>query len=731
MKRAVLAATILTLVATVGQVQAQSAPEYINYQGILTDVDGTPLSSGTYSLELRIYSVKTGPLSGAIWGPQVFDGDVATTGHGPKVPVWEGQFNVWLGDKDTSERLILDAFAGGSERYLGIRVTTADDFSTETELAPRQRILSSPYALKSRRASALGETVDKVTVAEWANRVRFNDTILELRDATRRRYSIEPNFGNFWGFDSTDKTRFNLLASGRLKLMDAAGKLRADLQSDGELYLADESETTRASLDGTGAFVLDRDYIADWPPVRVKVNRSDDQEIVPILKLESYAETDIEPLSGASIDFWLRDPGAHTNQYNARIMAFAPPTAETVPGEKSGCLGFVTVNDGADVVAMRISPEGYVALGGGDFPNRPLCIYEARSTNTTAIDSLVVISHHSPDKQDGTGASIDFWLNDDDNIPLGASARLAAFIVDGDTPEGELSGGLKFITLDNNVHREAMTIMPQGGADVRGPLAVTADMAGGELWTHPVVIRNANLTNNADAVCIELISNTPPGPSNNFISFAYGSEPGDPPFTYCGEIQGNGAGGIDIDVKGGRLIGSGADFAEFLPKMDSDETLSPGDVVGVFGKRVSRRTDGAGRVLVISSRAIVTGNAPLEEHEQDFALVALVGQVPAKVNGPVREGDYVIASQEGNGIGIAVAPGAIAMEQYTRIVGRAIEASDAQGVTKVKVMVGVPDYLPLCEIIREKEQENVVLRDRLSSLEARLAALEKAVGGGQ
>jgi hypothetical protein len=43
----------------------------------------------------------------------------------------------------------------------------------------------------------------------------------------------------------------------------------------------------------------------------------------------------------------------------------------------------------------------------------------------------------------------------------------------------------------------------------------------------------------------------------------------------------------------GSFQGGGADYAEWLPLADPTEELAPGDVVGVSGGRVSRRTAGA------------------------------------------------------------------------------------------------------------------------------------------
>ncbi|MFO0794926.1 MAG: hypothetical protein U0586_12810 [Candidatus Brocadiaceae bacterium] len=134
---------ILALFVLYSGVQAQTAgvPQLINYQGYLTDKDGNPLTPGEYDLSFSIYadtSTKT-----AVWGPQKFDG-VQGPGHGSKVPVVRGYFNVILGPIDTNSVSIDKAFSA-SNRFLEITVGTST-------ISPRQQILSTPYALNAQKS---------------------------------------------------------------------------------------------------------------------------------------------------------------------------------------------------------------------------------------------------------------------------------------------------------------------------------------------------------------------------------------------------------------------------------------------------------------------------------------------------------------------------------------------------------------------------------------------------
>ena len=130
---------------------AGSVPHLINYQGMLTDAQGEPLETKEYILSFSIFSEPTDGT--AVWGPQVFDG-IPGTGHGAKVPVVRGHFNVILGPKDTSisNRDIASAFVTKSA-YLEIIVGDG------APISPRQQILSTPYAVRALHGVPTGTIV--------------------------------------------------------------------------------------------------------------------------------------------------------------------------------------------------------------------------------------------------------------------------------------------------------------------------------------------------------------------------------------------------------------------------------------------------------------------------------------------------------------------------------------------------------------------------------------------
>ena len=111
-------------------------PRLINYQGMLTDNAGNPLS-GPRDLTFTIYNA---PASGtAFW----------TEAH-TAVPIDNGLFNVVLGKTNP----VPDSVFNAPERFLGIKV------GTDPELAPRIELTSVGYAYRALAADSHGGWVD-------------------------------------------------------------------------------------------------------------------------------------------------------------------------------------------------------------------------------------------------------------------------------------------------------------------------------------------------------------------------------------------------------------------------------------------------------------------------------------------------------------------------------------------------------------------------------------------
>jgi len=102
------------------------APLYFNYQGLLLDSQGNPVPDGNYQLTLAIYDVASGGTP--LWSET------------QTVAVQGSLFNVILG---TSTPIVDASWIDGRDLWLGITV------SGESEMVPRQRLVSVPYAVNA------------------------------------------------------------------------------------------------------------------------------------------------------------------------------------------------------------------------------------------------------------------------------------------------------------------------------------------------------------------------------------------------------------------------------------------------------------------------------------------------------------------------------------------------------------------------------------------------------
>jgi len=141
----------------------QSVPPLVNYQGMLTDTGGNAVQpDGQYVLQFRIWGDRssTDP-SFRIWGRQ------------STVTVVGGKFNVILNDamdpiagETFAPNDIVHAF-GDKERFLAITIKTVPPKSTVApgDIAPRQQILSAPFAMQAQSAAhaTLAQTAETAT----------------------------------------------------------------------------------------------------------------------------------------------------------------------------------------------------------------------------------------------------------------------------------------------------------------------------------------------------------------------------------------------------------------------------------------------------------------------------------------------------------------------------------------------------------------------------------------
>jgi len=254
-----------------------------------------------------------------------------------------------------------------------------------------------------------------------------------------------------------------------------------------------------------------------------------------------------------------------------------------------------------------------------------------------------------------------------------------------------------------------------GNATPENPLHVTGSFDGVGLSSHVALIENTNTGTGSDVLALKVGNTANPGGGQNFVTFLKGDN------TAVGEIDGNANGGVSYKT-------AAADFAEELPQLDPAEQIEAGDVVGVFGGKVSRRTEGADWVMAVSTAAAFVGNSRAGE-EAGREQVAFMGQVPVRVRGAVQAGDYIVASGLQDGTAVAVDAAAIQPEQGRLIIGRAWEASNSAEVKMINTVIGLPETAStsaaLAKQVEELAQRNQQLEGANHELEARLERIEK------
>lgn len=218
---------------------------------------------------------------------------------------------------------------------------------------------------------------------------------------------------------------------------------------------------------------------------------------------------------------------------------------------------------------------------------------------------------------------------------------------------------------DGNVSVEGVFEADPTGANFAGHFRDKKNQnESGDPFARVAFIENTSTRTNADGLAIQVgpTGLTDPQGSNNYISFA-----GDR--NSNGRIEGNGSGGVSYET-------SGSDYAEELPVAEGEEAFEEADLVGVRGGTISLETEDVDRVMIASRALAVTGNTTPSTRANDVRRVdvAFVGQVPARVRGPVEVGDLIVASGKDDGTARAVSPGEYRRSAHGLIAGQAWSA---------------------------------------------------------
>jgi hypothetical protein len=296
---------------------------------------------------------------------------------------------------------------------------------------------------------------------------------------------------------------------------------------------------------------------------------------------------------------------------------------------------------------------------------------------------------------------------------FGPFAEIAGWLIDGTieapSPPFSLRNPLQ-PAASLGVDRLGRVWIGQGNTGANR-LYVVGSSAGTTVGAHVAQIHNSNdsaSSGNADVLALKIEAPVP-GTANNFVSMYAAND------VLVGQIEGNGLLGVSFTSSAG-------DYAEYLPRLDKGEGLSPGDVVGLHAQGVSRRTRSAERVMVVSEAPIVLGNDPGEDRRAAYERIAFVGQVEVRVRGAVRAGDLLLASGFEDGTAEALPADQVSASRLRQVLGRALEdAGDSGegGGDRVLALVGLPDSALLAALLEARDRRV----DRLEGLVERLGDL--------
>ena len=282
---------------------AQSVPPLVNYQGRLSNPDGSPLPTADYTLTFNLYGAAT---NGAlVWGPQVFDG-AAAQGHGARIPVVQGYFNVMLGQSDTLGRALSDAF-NGSSRYVEVTV------SNRPPIAPRQQILTTPFAFQAANSA-------KLAGYDWSALLGTNNPLagtIPFSKMPQRQVGTNVGVGgvaislstgtNQW--DSPAPTLRTAVTNLSVTLTTRGGPVLAILDNGGQI--PDPDEASYVEVLATGSIAT----------IHIQLVRNDGQFLS--YRYRANQDTPAQVTLPPGVFRWLDTPAAGTHTFVIQVWGTA------------------------------------------------------------------------------------------------------------------------------------------------------------------------------------------------------------------------------------------------------------------------------------------------------------------------------------------------------------------------------------------------------------------------
>lgn len=176
----------------------------------------------------------------------------------------------------------------------------------------------------------------------------------------------------------------------------------------------------------------------------------------------------------------------------------------------------------------------------------------------------------------------------------------------------------------------------------------------------------------------------------------------------------------NYEAEFGVTFASGAeDYAEYLPKANPSEKFTAGEIVGLKNGFITKNTDDADQIMVISHNPAVLGGLPKEGTEDQYEMVAFMGQIPTKVIGKVEPGDYILPSGYHNGLGIGKSKAEMKPEDYKKVLGVAWASSKSQPLSYVNVAIGL-NTNDLADIVTEQDHQIKTQQKEIENLKTQL-----------
>lgn len=362
-------------------------------------------------------------------------------------------------------------------------------------------------------------------------------------------------------------------------------------------------------------------------------------------------------VKGGNVGIGTADPGTKLDVAgNLRLSATGARDIQSYTGAAYTDLNYDALSHnwqtGGGTAKMVLSNSGNLGIGTTS-PGGKLAIYSGASgaSATAGANDLIIEGNEAG----GTGESILF--------PDAYSAYLSF-----STPSGSHRGAIGYFgaAYGTASYQDSMVLR----ANNSDAVIINKNGNVGIGTTAPAARLAVQMPGDTDGTLVGTFGDA----ARTYAEFYTGSDAANPNAANAVlKVRKSNASGRSISASG-TINASGADYAEWIPW--EGERPGAGAVIKYKGSYM---------VVSSSGTAAFTGNDLYGEG--GAILLAFIGQVPVRLRGPVRQGDYVVPNDDGTAG--AVARGAATFAQYREALGTAWEANEAAGVKTVLVAVGV------------------------------------------